>query len=81
MKSGCYVFVNTPPCATADWTTRASDVEPLANLHRFLEVNRHHLAVAAVAAVAAKGKMAAKDVARALKLYKIDPEKPNLLLA
>jgi hypothetical protein len=35
--------------------------------------------VAAVAALAADGKMTAKDVARAIKTWKLDPEKPNPL--
>jgi pyruvate dehydrogenase E1 component len=40
-------------------------------------VDRFHIAHAAIAALAAEGKMTAKDVARAIKLYKIDAEKPN----
>ena len=34
-----------------------------------------------IAALAAEGKMTAKDVSRAIKLYKIDGEKPNPLHA
>ena len=34
-------------------------------------------AALAIAALAADGKMTGKDVARAIKLYKIDSEKPN----
>jgi pyruvate dehydrogenase E1 component len=37
------------------------------------------VAHAAVAALAADGKLTAKDVARAIKLYKLDAEKPNPL--
>ncbi len=48
-----------------------------ANLRRFFEVDRYYIAHAAVAALAAEGKMNAKDVARALKEYKIDAEKLN----
>jgi len=48
-----------------------------ANLRRFFEVDRYYIAHAAVAALAAEGKMNAKDVARAIKQYKIDPEKAN----
>jgi pyruvate dehydrogenase E1 component len=48
-----------------------------ANLRRHFEVDRHYIAHAAIAALAAEGKMAGKDVARAIKLYKIDGEKPN----
>ncbi|TWI05956.1 pyruvate dehydrogenase E1 component [Luteimonas cucumeris] len=50
-----------------------------ANLRRHFEVDRHHIAHAAIAALAADGKMTAKDVARAIKQYKIDVEKPNPL--
>ena len=52
-----------------------------ANLRRHFEVDRFHVAQAAIAALAADGKMTAKDVARAIKLYKIDAEKPNPLHA
>ncbi|MFC3550456.1 pyruvate dehydrogenase (acetyl-transferring), homodimeric type [Lysobacter cavernae] len=48
-----------------------------ANLRRHFEVDRFHIAHAAIAALAAEGKMTAKDVARAIKQYKIDIEKPN----
>jgi pyruvate dehydrogenase E1 component len=48
-----------------------------ANLRRFFEVDRYYIAHAAVAALAAEGKMNAKDVARAIKEYKIDAEKSN----
>jgi pyruvate dehydrogenase E1 component len=47
------------------------------NLRRHFEVDRNHIAHAAVAALAADGKMSGKDVARAIKLYKIEGEKPN----
>ena len=48
-----------------------------ANLRRHFEVDRHDIALAAIAALAAEGKMTAKDVARAVKQYRIDSEKPN----
>ena len=48
-----------------------------ANLRRFFEVDRYYIAHAAIAALAAKGKMNGKDVARAIKQCKIDPEKAN----
>ena len=48
-----------------------------ANLRRHFEVDRFHIAHAAIAALAKEGKMTAKDVARAIKQYKIDVEKPN----
>jgi pyruvate dehydrogenase E1 component len=49
------------------------------NLRRFFEVDRYYIAHAAIAALAAEGKMSAKDVARAIKTWKIDAEKPNPL--
>ncbi|MGY0561068.1 pyruvate dehydrogenase (acetyl-transferring), homodimeric type [Luteimonas sp. A277] len=51
------------------------------NLRRHFEVDRFHIAHAAIDALARDGKMTAKDAARALKLYKIDTERPNPLLA
>ncbi|MDQ3228594.1 MAG: pyruvate dehydrogenase (acetyl-transferring), homodimeric type, partial [Pseudomonadota bacterium] len=48
-----------------------------ANLRRHFEVDRFHIAHAAIAALAAEGRMNGKDVARAIKQYKIDVEKPN----
>ena len=38
---------------------------------------RYYIAHAAIAALAKDGKMTGKDVARAIKQYKIDPEKAN----
>ena len=52
-----------------------------ANLRRHFEVDRFHIAHAAIAALAADGKMTGKDVARAIKQYKIDVEKVNPLQA
>ncbi|WP_374605356.1 pyruvate dehydrogenase (acetyl-transferring), homodimeric type [Arenimonas sp.] len=48
-----------------------------ANLRRFFEVDRYYIAHAAIAALAAEGKMNGKDVARAIKQYKIDTDKGN----
>ncbi|GAB2489455.1 pyruvate dehydrogenase (acetyl-transferring), homodimeric type [Arenimonas alkanexedens] len=48
-----------------------------ANLRRFFEVDRYYIAHAAIAALAAEGKMNGKDVARAIKQYKIDVERIN----
>jgi pyruvate dehydrogenase E1 component len=50
-----------------------------ANLRRHFEVDRYYIAHAAIDALAKDGKMTAKDAARAIKLYKIDQEKPNPL--
>jgi pyruvate dehydrogenase E1 component len=48
-----------------------------ANLRRHFEVDRYYIAHAAIAALAAEGKMNAKDVARAIKVFNIDAEKAN----
>ncbi|WP_300615498.1 pyruvate dehydrogenase (acetyl-transferring), homodimeric type [Dokdonella sp.] len=48
-----------------------------AHLRGFFEVDRYWIAHAAIAALAAEGKMNPEDVARAIKLWKLDPEKPN----
>ena len=48
-----------------------------ANLRRPFEVDRFHIAHAAIAALAAEGKMTGKDVARAIKQYQFDVVKPN----
>ncbi|MEN1942146.1 pyruvate dehydrogenase (acetyl-transferring), homodimeric type [Luteimonas sp. MJ246] len=52
-----------------------------ANLRRHFEVDRFHIAHAAIAALAKDGTMTAKDAARALKLYRIDTDRPNPLHA
>ena len=46
-------------------------------LRRFFEVDRHYVAVAALKALADEGKVDAAEVSRAIKLYKINPDKPN----
>jgi pyruvate dehydrogenase E1 component len=48
-----------------------------ANLRRFFEVDRYWIAHAAIAALAAEGKKTAADVARAIKEFGLDPDKPN----
>jgi pyruvate dehydrogenase E1 component len=48
-----------------------------ANLRAFFEVDRYWIAHAAIAALAAEGKMNPEDVARAIRQWKLDPEKPN----
>ena len=40
-------------------------------------MSRHYIAQAAVAALAAEGKLSAKDVAKANEKYGVDGEKPN----
>jgi pyruvate dehydrogenase E1 component len=51
------------------------------NLRRHFEVNRYYVAQAAVAALAAEGKLTAKDVSKAIELYGIDGKRPNPLHA
>lgn len=46
-------------------------------LRRFFEVNRYHVVVAALKALADEGTVDADLVAQAIKAYGIDPEKPN----
>ncbi len=45
-------------------------------LRRFFEVDRHHVAVAALSALAEEGKLPAAKVAEAIQKYGIDPAKP-----
>ncbi len=49
------------------------------NLRRHFEVDRYYIAQAAVDALVADGALKPADAARAIKLYKIDPDKPNPL--
>jgi len=46
-------------------------------LRRFFEVDRHFVALAALAALAQEGTVPAETVAKAIAKYGIDPEKPN----
>ncbi|MDX8385093.1 MAG: pyruvate dehydrogenase (acetyl-transferring), homodimeric type, partial [Gallionella sp.] len=46
-------------------------------LRGFFEVDRHYVAIAALKALAEEGAVPASDVSKAIKLYKIDAEKPN----
>jgi pyruvate dehydrogenase E1 component len=45
------------------------------NLRRFFEVDRHHVAIAALRALAEEGELPAAKVAEAIVKYGIDPEK------
>jgi pyruvate dehydrogenase E1 component len=47
------------------------------NLRRFFEVNRHYVAVAALASLAEEGTIPASRVADAISRYGIDPDKPD----
>ena len=46
-------------------------------LRRFFEVDRFHIAVAALKALADEGAIKAGEVSKAIKLYQINPDKPN----
>lgn len=48
-----------------------------ANLRRFFEVDRYHIAVAAIYGLVKDGKLKADQVLAAMKKYGIDPNKPN----
>jgi pyruvate dehydrogenase E1 component len=47
------------------------------NLRRFFEVDRHYIAQAALASLAAEGKLAANEVKKALKMYRVRVDAPN----
>ncbi|MEQ1743398.1 MAG: pyruvate dehydrogenase (acetyl-transferring), homodimeric type, partial [Candidatus Nitrotoga sp.] len=46
-------------------------------LRHFFEVDRYYIAVAALKALADEGTVAKSEVSKALKLYNINPDKPN----
>ena len=46
-------------------------------LRRFFEVDRFHVAVAALKALADEGALDRSEVSKAIRLYDIDPDKPN----
>jgi len=46
-------------------------------LRGFFEVDRHYVVIAALKALADEGTIAASEVTKAIKLYKINPDKPN----
>ena len=52
-----------------------SDYRP--NLRRFFEVDRHYVAVAALASLAEDGTVPAATVADAISRYAIDADKPD----
>jgi pyruvate dehydrogenase E1 component len=49
------------------------------NLREFFEVDRHYVVLAALNALVEEGELTAKDVTKAIKLYKIDTKKTNPL--
>ena len=46
-------------------------------LRRFFEVDRHYIAVAALKALADEGTIKPGEVSKAIKLYNVNPDKPN----
>ena len=46
-------------------------------LRHFFEVDRYYVAVAALKALADEGAISVKEVSKAIKLYNINPDKPN----
>ncbi len=46
-------------------------------LRHFFEVDRYYVALAALKALADEGAIPASEISRALKLYQLDPDKPN----
>jgi pyruvate dehydrogenase E1 component len=48
-----------------------------AHLRRFFEVDRHHVVVAALTALAAEGAVEQATVAEAIERYEIDPDAPD----
>jgi pyruvate dehydrogenase E1 component len=49
-------------------------------LRHFFEVDRYHVVLAALKALADEGTVATSEVSRALKLYNINPDKPNPIM-
>ncbi|MEJ2479858.1 MAG: pyruvate dehydrogenase (acetyl-transferring), homodimeric type [Acidihalobacter sp.] len=69
---GRYVVLGTDGFGRSD--TRAQ-------LRKYFEVDRYHVAVAALKALADEGTVPAADVSKAIKLYGIDPAKPHPITA
>ncbi|AOV18609.1 pyruvate dehydrogenase (acetyl-transferring), homodimeric type [Acidihalobacter aeolianus] len=65
---GRYVVLGTDGFGRSD--TRAQ-------LRKYFEVDRYHVAVAALKALADEGTVSASDVSKAIALYGIDPSKPH----
>jgi pyruvate dehydrogenase E1 component len=69
---GRYVVLGTDGFGRSD--TRAQ-------LRKYFEVDRYHVAVAALKALADEGTIPAADVSKAIELYGIDPAKPHPITA
>ena len=72
-----------PYLAGRDYVTLGTDgfgrSDLRSQLRKHFEVNRYHIVVAALQALALGGDINAETVAKAIKTYPIDPEKPNPL--
>ncbi len=66
---------------TVLWTDGFGRSDTCANLRCHFEMDRHYIAQATLDALAKEGKLTAKDVARAIKLYNIDAEKGNPVIS
>ena len=51
--------------------------QPIAELRRFFEVDRHYVAIAALKALADDAKIDMRTVTDAMQSFGIDPDKPN----
>jgi pyruvate dehydrogenase E1 component len=65
---GAFKVLGTDGFGRSDWRR---------DLRRFFEVDRHHVAVAALAALAEEGTIERATVAEAIARYEIDPEAPD----
>ncbi|MEW7984201.1 MAG: pyruvate dehydrogenase (acetyl-transferring), homodimeric type [Candidatus Thiodiazotropha sp.] len=69
------------PFITASYSVLGTDgfgrSDMRSQLRKFFEVNRYYILIAALKALADEGEIKPEQVSRAIKKYKIDPEKPN----
>jgi pyruvate dehydrogenase E1 component len=65
----------------ASYTTLGTDgfgrSDSRKKLRQFFEVDRFYIAIAALKALADAGEISVNEVSRAIRLYNINPEKPN----
>ncbi|MBW9272463.1 MAG: pyruvate dehydrogenase (acetyl-transferring), homodimeric type [Candidatus Thiodiazotropha sp. (ex. Lucinisca nassula)] len=69
------------PFITASYSVLGTDgfgrSDMRSQLRKFFEVNRYYILITALKALADEGEIKPEQVSRAIKKYKIDPEKPN----
>ena len=78
----CCCLQNPPARALTDFgiaIERAADCRwrKAKCLRKFFEVDRHYIAVAALSALVKDNVIEASQVAKAIEMYGIDPEKPD----